>query len=247
MKKSLMCAVLSCFALAAQAGAASCLADIKAGGLNVVTSPDYPPFESLDKNNQIVGFDIDLINLVGQKIGVKVNVIGQSFDGLIPSLLARKADLVAAGVTITEERKKSVAFSLPYISGPNAIVVRKETGGIKKLADLTGKNVAVQLGTAQEKLVGDVKGANVKSYNLYTDAALAVQTRQADAMVLHKTVADSFVKVYPDLRIVATLGSLKTAFAMRKDCADLTNRVNAALIQVRTSGEMDKLVTKWFK
>lgn len=245
MKKTL--ALLTLAVLTAQAGAASCLENVRANGLTVVTSPDYPPFESLDKNNQIVGFDIDLINLVGQKMGVKVNVVGQGFEGLIPSLLARKADVVAAGLTITDERKKSIAFSAPYISGPNAIVVRKETTDIKNLNDLAGKTVAVQLGTAQEKLVGGVKGANVKSYNLYTDAALAVQTRQANAMVLHKTVADSFVKVYPDLRIVATLGSLQTAFGMRKDCADLTNRVNAALIQVRQSGELNRLVTKWFK
>lgn len=247
MKKTRTLITLSLAALVSQAGAASCLANVRANGLTVVTSPDYPPFESLDKTNTIVGFDIDLINLVAQKMGVKVNVVGQSFDGLIPSLLARKADLVAAGLTITDERKKSVSFSLPYISGPNAIVVRKETTDIKKLGDLAGKTVAVQLGTAQEKLVSGVKGANVKAYNLYTDAALAVQTRQANAMVLHKTVADSFVKVYPDLRIVATLGSLQTAFGMRKDCTDLTNQVNAALIQVRKSGELNRLVTKWFK
>ncbi len=249
MNKTLALTALALLApaLLTSAQAQSCVANAKANGLTVVTSPDYPPFESLDSSNKVVGFDIDLINAVARQMGVKVNLVSQSFDGLIPSLLARKADVVASGLTITEERKKSVAFSLPYISGPNAIVVRKETNDIKKLGDLAGKTVAVQLGTAQEKLVSGVKGANVKAFNLYTDAALAVQTRQANALVLHKVVANSFVKVYPDLKIVATLGSLNTAFAVRKDCGDLTNRMNAALIEVRKSGELDRLVGKWFK
>lgn len=247
MKRTALLLPLGLLVLGTASAQSGCLANVKKNGLTVVTSPDYPPFELLDASNKIVGFDIDLLNAVARQMGVKVNLVTQSFDGLIPSLLAKKADLIAAGMTVTEERKKSVLFSVSYISGPNAIVTRKDTPGIRKLGDLAGKTVAVQLGTAQEKLVSGVKGANVKSFNLYTDAAMAVQTRQAQAMVLHKVVANSFVKVYPDLKIAGTLGSLNTSFAMRKECGDLQNRVNAALIQVRKSGEMDKLVAKWFK
>ena len=247
MKRTALFLLPGLLALGTASAQSGCFANVKKNGLTVVTSPDYPPFESLDASNKVVGFDIDLLNAVAKQMGVKVNLVTQSFDGLIPSLLAKKADLIAAGMTVTEERKKSVLFSVPYISGPNAIVTRKDTPGIRKLGDLAGKTVAVQLGTAQEKLVSGVKGANVKSFNLYTDAAMAVQTRQAQAMVLHKVVANSFVKVYPDLKIAGTLGSLDTSFAMRKECGDLQNRVNAALIQVRKSGDMDKLVAKWFK
>ena len=185
--------------------AQSCLANAKANGLTVGTSPDYPPFESLDKDNKIIGFDVDLINLVGAELGLKVNILGQSFDGLIPALLSKKIDVIAAGLTITEERKKSVDFTQPYISGPNVIIIRKETTGIAKLEDLAGKKVAVQIGSAQEKIASGVKGAEVKSYNLYTDAALAVNTRQADALIVHRFVGRAFVKQYPDLKIVAEL------------------------------------------
>jgi len=227
--------------------AQSCLADAKARGLTVGTSPDYPPFESLDKENKIIGFDVDLINAIGSEMGVKVNIIGQSFDGLIPALLSKKIEVIAAGLTITEERKKSVDFTQPYISGPNVIIVRKETTGIAKLDDLSGKKVAVQIGSAQEKIASGVKGAEVKSYNLYTDAALAVNTRQADALIVHRFVGRAFLKQYPDLKIVAELNQVDTGLALRKDCADLRQAMDAALDKLEKSGKMDELASKWFK
>jgi polar amino acid transport system substrate-binding protein len=225
----------------------SCLESVKAKGLTVGTSPDYPPFESLDKNNKIIGFDVDLVNLIGAELGVRVNIIGQSFDGLIPALLSKKIDLIAAGLTITEERKKSVDFSRPYISGPNVIITRKETTGISKLEDLAGKKVAVQIGSAQEKIAREVKGAEVKSYNLYTDAALAVNTRQADALIVHRFVGRAFLKQYPDLKIVAELNQVDTGLALRKECGDLRRAIDAAIEKLEKNGKMDELAARWFK
>lgn len=227
--------------------AQSCLANAKANGLTVGTSPDYPPFESLDKDNKIIGFDVDLINAIAAELGLKVNIIGQSFDGLIPALLTKKIDLVAAGLTITDERKKSVDFTRPYISGPNVIITRKETSGISKLEDLAGKKVAVQIGSAQEKIASGVKGAEVKSYNLYTDAALAVNTRQADALIVHRFVGRAFLKQYPDLKIVAELNQVDTGLAVRKDCGDLRQAIDAAIEKLEKNGKMDELAAKWFK
>ncbi|RIH88808.1 basic amino acid ABC transporter substrate-binding protein [Calidithermus roseus] len=227
--------------------AQSCLAEVKARGLNVGTSPDYPPFEFLDSANKIVGFDIDLVNLLARELGIKVNWVTQSFDGLIPALLAKKIDVVAAGLTITEERKKSVDFSRPYISGPNVIITRKDTPGIRKLEDLAGKRVAVQIGSAQEKIAQGVKGAIVKSYNLYTEAALAVQTRQADALIVHRSVGRAFIQQYPDLQVVAELNSVDTGLAFRKECVDLRQAVDVAMEKLERSGKLEELVARWFK
>jgi polar amino acid transport system substrate-binding protein len=227
--------------------AQSCLEAVQANGLRVGTSPDYPPFESLDENNNIVGFDIDLVNLIGEDLGVEVEIVGQSFDGLIPALIAKQIDVIAAGLTITDERKESVDFSTPYISGPNVIVTRTDTTDISGLENLTGRSVAVQIGSAQEKIASEVEGAEVKSYNLFTDAALAVQTRQADAMILHRSVGQVFTEQYPDLQIVAELDSVETGLAFNKDCADLTEAVNGSLATFEESGQMQELVAKWFK
>jgi polar amino acid transport system substrate-binding protein len=162
-------------------------------------------------------------------------------------LIAKQIDVIAAGLTITEERKESVDFSTPYISGPNVIVTRTDTTDISKLEDLAGKSVAVQIGSSQEAIASSVEGAEVKAYNLYTDAALAVQTRQADSMILHRVVGRVFTELYPDLQIVAELGSVETGLAFHKDCADLTEAVNGSLAKLEASGQMQELVAKWFK
>ena len=227
--------------------AQSCLETVQANGIRVGTSPDYPPFESLDENNNIVGFDVDLMNLIGEDLGVEVEIVGQSFDGLIPALLAKQIDVIAAGLTITEERKEAVDFSTPYISGPNVVVTRTDTADISGLENLVGKSVAVQIGSAQEAIANSVEGAEVKSYNLFTDAALAVQTRQADAMILHRSVGQVFAEQYPDLQIVAELDSVETGLAFNKDCPDLTEAVNGSLVKLEENGQMQELVAKWFK
>ena len=223
------------------------MANVKKNGLTVGTSPDYPPYESLNEKNEIVGFDIDLINAVAKKMGVKVKVVGQGFDGLIPALISKKIDVIAAGMTVTAERKKAVNFTLPYDNSANVIMARKENLKYASAASLAGKNVGSQIGTVQEKIVQDIKGANSKAFNLYTDAAVALQTRQIDAMVVDKTVADQFLKTYPDLRITGTLAKNEKAMAVRKDCGDVVNRMNAAIIEMRKNGELAAISKKWLK
>lgn len=220
----------------------------KEGKLTIGTSADYPPFESLDKDNKIVGFDIDLANEVAKKLGVRLEITNIAFEGLIPALQAGKFDIMFAGVTITEERKQKVDFSVPYLSGGNAIVVHADNKDpIQKLDDLKGKKVAVQLGSAQETMVSKVQGIDVKRYPLFTDAALAVSTRQADAMVLHSTVAKAFAKQDPKLKVVAELEPVDTAVVFRKDTPELRDFVNGVIEEMKKDGRMDQLLAKWFK
>lgn len=247
MKKTALLTTLTALLLVSQADAQSCMANVKKNGLTVGTSPDYPPYESLNEKNEIVGFDIDLINAVAKKMGVKVKVVGQGFDGLIPALISKKIDVIAAGMTVTAERKKAVNFTLPYDNSANVIMARKENLKYASAASLAGKNVGSQIGTVQEKIVQDIKGANSKAFNLYTDAAVALQTRQIDAMVVDKTVADQFLKTYPDLRITGTLAKNEKAMAVRKDCGDVVNRMNAAIIEMRKNGELAAISKKWLK
>lgn len=246
MKKLTLFAVLSTL-IVAQAQAAGCMADLQKKGLTVGTSPDYPPYESLDNNNQIVGYDIDVVKAVGNKLGLKVNVVGQSFDGLIPALISKKIDLVAAGMTVNAERKQSVNFTLPVDSSTNVIMARKENVAYNKATALSGKSVGVQIGSVQETLVQGIKGANVKSFNLYTDAAVALQNRQIDSMILDRTVANQFLKNYPDLRITGNLEKTDKAFAVREDCTDVVSRMNVVIAQMSKNGELAALQKKWFK
>ncbi|WP_291426830.1 basic amino acid ABC transporter substrate-binding protein [Deinococcus sp.] len=233
------------FAVSASAQAQGCMADIKKNGLTVGTNPGYPPFESLDSNNQIIGLDPDLVNAIAGKLGVQVNWVNQPFDGLIAALISKKIDLIAAGMTVTPERKKAVNFTLPYDNSENVILARKEHPEYNSAAALNGKSIGVELGTIQEKVAQGIKGANVKTLNQFTDAAIAVQTQQIDSMLIDRVVAERFTKTYPDLRITGVLNKNSKAMAVRRDCGDLLSRIDAAIIQLRKSGELGALRKKW--
>ncbi|MCG0238076.1 MAG: basic amino acid ABC transporter substrate-binding protein [Firmicutes bacterium] len=217
------------------------------GVLKIGTSPDYPPFEFLDENNQVVGFDIDIMQEVAKELGVQLEIVQMGFDGLIPALQAGKFDIMAAGVTVTEERKQAVDFTDPYLAGTDAIVVRKDWDKpVKSLEDLKGHRVAVQIGTVHGEAVRQIEGVEVKEYNLFTEAATAVASGQADATYLHKVVAEAFIKANPNLKIAAELPALETAFALRKDTPDLTQFVNQVLAKMKQDGRFDRLTEKWF-
>nr|6Y16_A Chain A, Amino acid ABC transporter, periplasmic amino acid-binding protein,Amino acid ABC transporter, periplasmic amino acid-binding protein [Thermotoga maritima MSB8]6Y16_B Chain B, Amino acid ABC transporter, periplasmic amino acid-binding protein,Amino acid ABC transporter, periplasmic amino acid-binding protein [Thermotoga maritima MSB8] len=108
--------------------------EIKSRGyLLVGLSADFPPFEFVDENGNIVGFDVDLAKEIARRLGVELKIVDMTFDGLIPSLLTKKIDVIISGMTITEERKKVVAFSDPYFDAGGGgsgeqygIAVRKE-------------------------------------------------------------------------------------------------------------------------
>lgn len=220
----------------------------KAGVLTIGTSPDYPPFESLDPQNNVVGFDIDLMNEVAKALGVKLNIVQMGFDGLIAALQAKKFDIMAAGVSVTPERAQVVDFTDPYLIGKDALVVNKDwTKPISGLEDLAGATVAVQIGTVQADAAKKVAGVKVKEYNLFTEAATAVASKQADAVYLNEAVGKAFVNANPNLKIAAELPAKDTAFALRKDTPDLTAFVNQVLAQMKQDGRFDTLVAKWFK
>ncbi len=227
--------------------AESHLAKVKAAGKLVVgTSADYPPYEFIDEKGNIVGFDVDLTHEITKELGVQVEIVNQNFDSLLAALQTKQFDMVAAGLTITEERKRSVDFSIPYFAGGQAIVVHKDRTDINSLKDLNGKSIAVQIGTYQEKIAKEkVQNAEVKSYQLFTDAAQAVATKQADAMIVAKPVAEAFAKQLP-VKIVAEIEYTETALAFPKG-SDLVPAVNQVLEKMKQDGRMKQLVTKWFK
>jgi polar amino acid transport system substrate-binding protein len=220
----------------------------KDGKLVVGTSPDYPPFETLDKENKVIGFDVEIMEAVAKKLGVKLEIVQMDFGGLIAALGAKKFDIMSAGVSVSEERKKAVDFSKPYLIGKDALIVHKDSGlKVTKLEDLKGKTVAVQIGTVQADAAAKVEGIKVKEYNLYTEAAAAVSAKQADAVYLHTVVGHAFVNADKNLVIGGEIPAADTAYALRKDTPDLTEVVNQVLDELQKSGEMDKLVQKWFK
>jgi polar amino acid transport system substrate-binding protein len=221
----------------------------KRGKLIVGTEPTFPPFEFVDEKNQVVGFDMDIANELAKRLGVKLEIVNLPFDSLIPALLQGKIDLIIAGMTITEERAKVVDFSKPYFEANQAIVVRKD-GKFepKKLEELVGKKVAVQLGTTGDLVVSEINGVQVVRFQKFTDAFLELQNGRVDAVVLDEAPAKAYVKKFPKFLISAVVDTGETyGIAVKKGNKELLNFVNQTLDILKSSGTYNKLIQKWFE
>lgn len=221
--------------------------------LRVGTSPDFPPFEYVDEKGNIVGFDIDLIKLLAEKMGYsRVEIISMDFGALIPALREGKIDVIASGMTITEERMKVVDFTDPYWEADQAIVVRRDSSfKPKTLEELNGRSVGVQTGTTGAGYVKNYAKEhnltiNVKEYPSFVLAVQDLVNGRIDAVVVDSPVASMFEKQYP----VTVSGIIKTGeqygFAVRKGDRALLEALNNALRQVKNSPEWSMLLQKYF-
>ena len=141
--------VMAAAFLTACGGSGVALADVQnAGKLVIATSPDFPPFENLE-NGEVVGIEIDIMNLICDQMGVELVIEQMDFESVIPGIQAGKFDAGVSGITVTEDRKKNVDFSDPYFLASQAIVVTPDSP-ITCKADLTGKKISVQTGTTAE-------------------------------------------------------------------------------------------------
>ena len=144
----------------------------KAGKLTIATSPDFPPFESLGDNNEVVGIEIDVLNLICEQLGVTLEINQMDFDSVLPGVQAGKFDVGVSGISVTEKRQKNVLFTDPYCLAAQAIVVT-EGSSITCKADLEGKKVSVQTGTTAESFCMD-NGYDVSSFAANSDAQTAL-------------------------------------------------------------------------
>jgi arginine/lysine/histidine/glutamine transport system substrate-binding/permease protein len=137
------------------------------------TEPTFPPFEMKgDTGDELIGFDIDLMNAIGEAADREIQFVSLPFDGLIPALQSNTIDAAISGMTITSERAQTIDFSRPYFEAGLAIAVREDTTDIESFEDLQGKGIAVQIGTTGADQAASVEGATVSTFD---NAPLALQ------------------------------------------------------------------------
>jgi polar amino acid transport system substrate-binding protein len=220
------------------------------GKLVMATSADYPPYEFHDISggkDEITGFDVDIARAIAKELGVQLEIKDMAFDGVLPALLAKKVDIAIAAFTITEERKKSVNFSEPYLDGGQQIVTYKGSG-IKGKEDLKGKTIGVQLSTTGEAEAKKIEGAKLKQFDRVDAVMLDLMNKRVDAAIVGSVVADAYLKLNPDKFEKAgdKLNSEQNGIPVRKEDTKLLEVVNKVLKDLKDSGEYDKLVQKWF-
>ena len=215
--------------------------------LYVGTNAEYPPFEYLNENGNVVGFDIDLMNEISKIIGKKIEIKDMTFDGLIPALEAKTIDIIIAGMTVNESKKKIMNFSTPYYEVRQNIIVLDNNIDITNLSSLNNKRVAVVLGYRADNILSTNESVTLERYNRTADTILALQSGKADAAVMDSPVAIGYVKNNDGLKIVETYSDIQElAIGFRKKDVELMEDVNNAMKILQTNGVYDSLLEKYF-
>jgi ABC-type amino acid transport substrate-binding protein len=259
MSKSRLTALLAAAAVCAAAifaaGCGSSSSDTTGGGgsssaggeaLTVGSDIPYPPFEQ-GKPGNYTGFDIELLEAIGQKIGRTAEFQDTSFETIFRDVGQGKFEAVASAATITPEREKEVAFSDPYYLSEQAVLV-KEGSDIEGLADLEGKVVAAQQGTTGLEL-GKEK-ANASELRPYPEGPDAINTLKAgtvEAVIIDAPVAQNAIEEEGGIEIAENVPTEeKYGFAVAKDNTELLKEINKGLEEVISDGTYTTIYEKWF-
>ena len=222
---------------------------VEKGKLTVCTHLPYPPFQSKDASGKVVGFDVDLMDLVAKELGVEQKIVDTPFEGIKSGqdLNTGKCDAAAASMTITEERQKVMDFSDPYFDATQALLVQEATG-ITDPGQLAGKKVGVQNSTTgQEYAQNNITGAEIVVFEDLGLLTTAVQTGTVDAAIADNGPLLDFAKKNPGLAVTAEFRTDEQyGFGVRKGNTALLQVINETIAASRADGTYDRIYEKWF-
>jgi polar amino acid transport system substrate-binding protein len=235
----------------ATSGGASGVTLISAGKLTTCTHLPYAPFQSNDDQGKTIGFDVDMIDLVAKKLGVEQTIVDTPFEGIKSGqdLSTGKCDIAAAGMTITDERKKAILFSLPYFDATQALLVKKDST-VATLADLKGKKLGAQAATTgldYAKSKADANGYTIVEFQDLATQTQALTTGQVDAAINDLPVWTEAIKEDKGATKVATQFDTgeQYGFGMKLGNDALKKVVDDAITTSKSDGTYATLYTKW--
>ncbi|EEB82388.1 transporter substrate-binding domain-containing protein [Roseobacter sp. GAI101] len=231
--------------------------------LRIGTSADYPPWEAVDANNEIFGFDRDIGDEICKRIAATCTWQNQSFDGLLPGLQVGRFDVIISGISINEERSKSVDFSAPYADAPNSFIVLADNPAAAAkskedlIAALSSGVIGAQGGTTHEQVIrAHFANANVRLYERPDQVMSDILSGRIDAGVMERSAAEPLmdsekggVLVYAGPKLTGVdfeeFGKGQ-AVALAKGNTVLQNRVNDAVAEMLKDGTIKTISEKWF-
>lgn len=219
------------------------------GTVVVATDATFNPFEYTDESGNLIGFDIDLMNELAKKAGITIEWANVPFDSVTAGLAECQYDAGIAAISITDERKKDMLFTAPYLDAGLIVVVNKETTDITGLADLKGKAVAAQLGTTGEIEAKKIEGVTYKPYDSYELAFLELANKGVDAVIADNPVAMGYIAGNPDklMAVGEVFNNDQYGIAVCKKNADLLTKLDKALKELQDSGYVAELAEKYLK
>jgi len=209
----------------------------KAGKLTIATSPDFPPFESLE-GGEVVGIEVDIMAMICEKLGVEAEFVQMDFDSVLIGIQAAKYDCAMSGITVTPDREKNMLFTDPYYNAAQVIVVA-EGSPVTGKADLADKVVSVQTGTTAESGCND-EGIKVQAFAANADAKTALTTGKVDAWVVDNLTAIQMVEEGDGLVILEEkMTEEPYAFAFAMGSEDLVAAINDELVKLVADGTVE--------
>lgn len=222
------------------------------GALVIGTSADYAPYEFhkiIDGKDEIVGFEMEMARQIAKDLGVELEIKDMKFEGLLPALKSGNIDMVVAGMSPTEDRKKAVSFTNIYYNGENTILVKKENlNKFNSIESLKDAKIGVQKSSLQEQVATEIiKSTNIKGLSKISDIVLELNNGNVDAVVISKSTIDGYLKQYPNiLEASIDLGednSEGSAIAINKtEDMSLVEEVNKSIDKLIKEDKINKFV-----
>ena len=224
------------------------------GELILGLDDSFPPMGFKDENGEIVGFDIDVAREVCAILGVELKLQPIDWNSKEMELNTGNIDCIWNGMSVSPEREEAMSLSIPYLDNHMALVVLPDSG-IATVADMAGKNLAVQTGSTAEEALDAPEGADLKnavaSVNGFADnltALMDLETGASDAVLIDDVVANYLIATSGKNMVVLNdfLYAENYAIGFRKDDVALTEAVNGALRELKANGKLAEIATKWF-
>ena len=204
----------------------------------MITEATFPPYEFL-RGREIVGVDVEICRAIAAKLGKKFQVETVDFDSVIPAIISGKADVAAAGITINEDRKKNVDFSIPYVKTGIVVIYPKSTP-FASVDQLKGKKIGVQGGTTSETFVLDQLKQQPERAKSPAEAVAALKSGRVAFVIADVDPARNCVKGEDDLAISDFITSEEYAVAIRKGQPELLKVINETIRELKADGRLAK-------
>ena len=202
------------------------------------TEASYPPYEFL-RGREVVGVDVEVCRAVAEKVGRPLRVVNVDFDAVIASVVSGKADLAAAGLTVTEDRRTSVDFSDPYLT-TGLVVIYRKADPVLTGAACKGRRIGVQGGTTSDDYVVRELHEEPERFRSDAEAVVALKGGRCDVVICDLILARNCIRGVSELALSDLITTEEYAIAVRKGRPDLLRAINETLRELKADGRLDR-------
>ena len=215
----------------------------KDNSLKMITEATFPPYEFL-RGQEIVGIDVEICRAVAEKLGRPFKAETVDFDSVIPAVISGKADLAAAGITVTEDRKKNVDFSIPYVK-TGIVVIYTKANPFTGVEGLKGKRIGVQAGTTSENFVLNELHQEPERAKSPAEAVASLKSGRCEFVISDIDPAKNCVKGEEELALSDFITSEEYAVAIRKGQPELLAAIDATITELKANGKLAKWIEEY--